>query len=160
MNKHKILPTIIIISGVILSGFFTHKRATSKIITNVPPDVSADEMKAIVVEDFEKPLDWIVDSVPKKNTDPKKDPIPTLKLKYIQGGPSDLKVEKWTADKKGMDKKMCLGIHFRFKYPGYNSIHIMPPLEVRWDDPAFGIKWPIDNPIISAKDRQFPDFIS
>lgn len=30
---------------------------------------------------------------------------------------------------------------------------------VKWDDPAFGVKWPINIYIISAKDRQFPDFI-
>jgi dTDP-4-dehydrorhamnose 3,5-epimerase len=30
---------------------------------------------------------------------------------------------------------------------------------VRWDDPAFGIEWPTKNHIISAKDRQFTDFI-
>ena len=30
---------------------------------------------------------------------------------------------------------------------------------VRWDDTAFEVKWPIKNYIISAKDRQFPDFI-
>ena len=30
---------------------------------------------------------------------------------------------------------------------------------VRWDTPAVGIKWPIKNHIISAKDRQFPPFI-
>ncbi len=29
---------------------------------------------------------------------------------------------------------------------------------VRWDDPAFGIKWPLKNPIISDKDRQLPDY--
>ena len=28
---------------------------------------------------------------------------------------------------------------------------------VRWDDPAFGIKWPIKSPIISDKDRHLPD---
>jgi len=28
---------------------------------------------------------------------------------------------------------------------------------VRWDDPAFGIKWPIADPIISDRDRNFPD---
>jgi dTDP-4-dehydrorhamnose 3,5-epimerase len=26
---------------------------------------------------------------------------------------------------------------------------------VRWDDPAFGIAWPISNPIISKKDEEF-----
>jgi dTDP-4-dehydrorhamnose 3,5-epimerase len=28
---------------------------------------------------------------------------------------------------------------------------------VRWNDPAFGIKWPISHPIISARDSAFPD---
>jgi len=31
---------------------------------------------------------------------------------------------------------------------------------VRWDDPSFGVEWPIKKAIISLKDRQFPDFIS
>ena len=30
---------------------------------------------------------------------------------------------------------------------------------VKWDDPAFGVKWPINKSIIALKDRQFPDFI-
>jgi dTDP-4-dehydrorhamnose 3,5-epimerase len=29
---------------------------------------------------------------------------------------------------------------------------------VRWDDPAFGIKWPVDRPIMSEKDRTYEDF--
>lgn len=29
---------------------------------------------------------------------------------------------------------------------------------VRWDDPAFGIHWPIANPILSEKDRSYPDY--
>lgn len=29
---------------------------------------------------------------------------------------------------------------------------------VRWDDPAFGIQWPLPDPIISAKDRSWQDF--
>jgi len=29
---------------------------------------------------------------------------------------------------------------------------------VRWNDPAFGIKWPISNPILSPKDRDRDDF--
>jgi len=29
---------------------------------------------------------------------------------------------------------------------------------VRWDDPLFAIKWPVRDPIISARDRGFPDF--
>jgi dTDP-4-dehydrorhamnose 3,5-epimerase len=29
---------------------------------------------------------------------------------------------------------------------------------VRWNDPAFQIEWPIGNPILSARDRDFADF--
>jgi dTDP-4-dehydrorhamnose 3,5-epimerase len=28
---------------------------------------------------------------------------------------------------------------------------------VRWNDPAFGIEWPISDPILSPRDRSFPD---
>jgi len=28
----------------------------------------------------------------------------------------------------------------------------------RWDDPAFGIVWPLPNPILNERDRSFPDF--
>lgn len=37
-----------------------------------------------------------------------------------------------------------------------------PDLEsgVRWNDPAFAIRWPIAAPIISDRDRNYPDFIS
>lgn len=35
-----------------------------------------------------------------------------------------------------------------------------PELErgVRWNDPAFGIAWPIGDPIVSPKDAAFPDY--
>jgi dTDP-4-dehydrorhamnose 3,5-epimerase len=29
---------------------------------------------------------------------------------------------------------------------------------VRWDDPAFGIAWPGENPIMNERDRRYPDF--
>lgn len=29
---------------------------------------------------------------------------------------------------------------------------------VRWDDPAFGIRWPLPDPILSNRDRAYPDF--
>lgn len=31
---------------------------------------------------------------------------------------------------------------------------------VRWDDPSFGIEWPLAERIISDRDRQYPDFLS
>ena len=30
---------------------------------------------------------------------------------------------------------------------------------VRWDDPSFGIQWPIPDPITSRRDRSYPDFV-
>jgi dTDP-4-dehydrorhamnose 3,5-epimerase len=29
---------------------------------------------------------------------------------------------------------------------------------IRWNDPAFGIRWPQDDPILSARDRAYPDW--
>jgi dTDP-4-dehydrorhamnose 3,5-epimerase len=29
---------------------------------------------------------------------------------------------------------------------------------VRWDDPAFGIQWPVPNPTLSEADRTYPDY--
>ena len=31
---------------------------------------------------------------------------------------------------------------------------------VRWDDPAFGIAWPIPDPIMTERDRSHPDFVA
>lgn len=31
---------------------------------------------------------------------------------------------------------------------------------VRWDDPAFGIEWPVAERIISDRDRRYPDFVA
>jgi len=31
---------------------------------------------------------------------------------------------------------------------------------VRWNDPAFGIEWPIGEPIILERDRTYPDFVA
>ncbi len=29
----------------------------------------------------------------------------------------------------------------------------------RWNDPAFGLTWPLPNPIINERDRGYPDFV-
>lgn len=31
---------------------------------------------------------------------------------------------------------------------------------IRWDDPTFAITWPLPNPVINARDRGWPDFVS
>jgi dTDP-4-dehydrorhamnose 3,5-epimerase len=39
-----------------------------------------------------------------------------------------------------------------------SSIHDAPSERgVRWDDPAFGVEWPISRPLLSDKDRAWPD---
>lgn len=45
----------------------------------------------------------------------------------------------------------CEILYFMSKFycPDYSS-------GVRWNDPLFSIKWPIDNPIISEKDKNWP----
>jgi len=30
---------------------------------------------------------------------------------------------------------------------------------VRWNDPAFGIRWPLSEPIMSDRDRNYPDYV-
>jgi len=43
----------------------------------------------------------------------------------------------------------------------YQMSHEYVPAQargVRFDDPAFGIEWPLADPIVSDRDRSFPDF--
>ncbi|MGL4368566.1 MAG: flagellar filament outer layer protein FlaA [Spirochaetota bacterium] len=117
---------------------FTAQTAYSKIVTNTPPDISASDVKAVVVEDFEGDTNgWTVSSNPKKfnTSDPnkqKKDPVISLEIKGINGAPADLVPEKWAADGKGTKKDKCLGVHFQFKYPGNNVVYIVPKDPIRF----------------------------
>lgn len=116
---------------IIAVCFVIPQNVHSKIITNVPADLTAEQLKAIVVEDFEKAdaNKWEISSVPKKLDQPKKpedNPVEILELKFIDGAPSDMEAEKWSSNNKGLSAKKCLGIHFKFRYPGYNSIHVVP----------------------------------
>lgn len=113
--------------------------AYSELITNVPPDISADKIEALVVEDFEGSPEWTVKTSPKKVEDEEKDPVPTLELKVIDGSPSDLKPEAWQADNKGTEKTKVLGVNFEFKYPGHNSVQLIPPTPIQLPGRAQGI---------------------
>lgn len=125
------------------------RDADSKIVTNVPADVSGEETKALVVEDFEtlkiveKVEDdgWFVTSNPKEftkgdeETKKKKNPVMSLQLKPVDGGPNDMKVEDvYSPTGLGKEKKKNLGVHFRFRYPGNNSVSLEPPMEIDWKD--------------------------
>ncbi len=115
----------------------------SKIVTNVPSDISGEAIKAVVIEDFEKgeisDKGWVVKTIPKEykkgeegNTKKRKNPVPILSLKFIKGSPNDLVAEEWSLTELGKNTERCLGVKFKFRYPGFNSVHILPPLEVDW----------------------------
>jgi len=144
MYNRKYATIIVSVLCVIAIGSLTPKNADSKIITNVPADVSGEEMKAIVIDDFEAATvggdtGWDVQSEPKqfKSTETEqkmkmKNPVPTLEMKLINGFPNDMSVEEWSLTGLGKKKEKCIGIHFKFRYPGDNSIHILPPKELDW----------------------------
>jgi len=67
------MKTISVVTCLALSlflGVLTSGPANSKIITNVPADISGSELKAVVVEDFETAevgdKGWQVETKPKK----------------------------------------------------------------------------------------------
>jgi len=146
----KITIRMFIITLCIASALMIVRVADSKIVTNVPADLSGEELKAIVIEDFANSKisanadddGWLLTSNPKQYTKAKdedtlkkKNPVMTLELKLIDGGPNDLRVEDKTSPTGlGMEKKKMLGLHFRFRYPGENSISIEPPKEVDWKE--------------------------
>jgi hypothetical protein len=125
------------------------KDADSKIFTNVKGDVTEDELRAMVVEDFEnfkiaakiEDDGWFISTTPKEYTkgddatNKRKNPVLKLELKSVDGGPSDMRVEEETSPTGlGKEKKKVMGINFQFRYPGTNSVSIEPPLEVDWKE--------------------------
>ena len=126
------------------------RDADSKFTTHIPGDVAENEVRALVVEDFEnikiaaKVEDdgWFISSTPQEytkgneETRKKKNPVLKLMLKSVDGGPSDLKVEEATSPTGlGKEKKKVLGMNFQFRYPGSNnSVSIEPPFEVDWKE--------------------------
>ncbi|MFW6365198.1 MAG: flagellar filament outer layer protein FlaA [Spirochaetota bacterium] len=119
------------------------KPAHSQLVTNVPPDISAEELEALVVEDFENSPEWTVETDPRdlegENANTEKDPVTTLELKIVDGSPSDLKPEAWQADDMGTQKTKVLGVNYEFKYPGYNVVYLIPPDPIQLPGRAKGL---------------------
>jgi hypothetical protein len=119
--------------------------AQSKLITNVPADLSGEEELAVVIEDFENTTvgdnGWNLDSVPRKfvkaETEQRlkmKNPVNVLEMKIIPGSPNDMNVQEWSLTEKGKKKEKCLGVKFQFRYPGTNEIHILAPPQLDWKE--------------------------
>lgn len=146
--KNKILIATLCMTAAFVVSF--GMKGYSKIVTNVPADVSGSEERAIVIEDFENSKvaanveddGWYITSNPKaytkakdEDTLKKKNPVMSLDLKYIDGGPNDMKVEdQYSITGLGKEKKKILGLKFRFRYPGPNVVTIEAPKEVDWKE--------------------------
>lgn len=144
LNNRRVVTIFISLICALIVGSFGPKIAESKIETNVPSDISGEELKAVVIEDFEVATvggetGWQVLSEPKQynagSNDEKaklKNPVPLLEMKLVNGSPNDMAVEEWSLTDLGKKKDKCLGLRFKFRYPGHNSIHIIPPKEMDW----------------------------
>ena len=147
MRRHKKSAIVLISAFIAAFGFMTAKEAGSRVMTNIAPDLSGEELRAVVVEDFENSQittdlngdGWYVETNPKKyekaETEEKlkrKDPVLLLEMKIIPGGPGDLKAEEWSVTDLGKTKEKILGLKFKFRYPGPNSVSILAPKEVDW----------------------------
>ncbi|MCL2025557.1 MAG: flagellar filament outer layer protein FlaA [Leptospirales bacterium] len=149
MKRYRNSAIVLISVFIIAFGFMTAKEAGSRVMTNVAPDLSGEELRAVVIEDFENSQiatelngdGWFVVTSPRRyeraETEAKlkrKDPILHLEMKFISGGPSDLRVEEWSVTDLGKVKEKILGLKFKFRYPGPNSVSILAPKEIDWKD--------------------------
>ena len=145
MFKKKMTRILYVLILAIFIGSFVVDEVQSRIDTNVPADISGEQLRAVVIEDFETgtaggETGWQVKSEPKQfvsaETEKKlkmKNPVPVLELKFLNGFPNDMSVEEWSLTDLGKKKERCLGVKFKFRYPGSsNSIHIIPPKELNW----------------------------
>jgi dTDP-4-dehydrorhamnose 3,5-epimerase len=87
--------------------------------------------------------------------------------------PNSRRFREWTAHELTADNRLGLYIPAGCAH-GFQTLtddaevlyfisayHAAPSARgVRWDDPAFGIRWPIGDPILSDRDRTYPDFVS
>ena len=150
-----------VLTAVVAFSLFSSVELSSRARPTNHADITSKGVRAIVIEDFEEAqvaadLDsdgWFVRTTPSpfnsEETEQKlrqKNPVPALELKMIEGAPRDLEVEPWSPTGLGLKKEKLMGVYFRFRYPGYNSVHLVAPKEVDWrtrepflrPDPATG----------------------
>jgi len=127
--KKYIFPTLIILGAISLSIMIDGVRAG--IETAIGNDVSANELRAITVESWDRDYSgggygWEV--ITEKDTKTRSPYQPSAsnlqaerEVKLIKGSPADIKYNV------GRDDVRILGIKFAFTFPGYNVVTIRPP---------------------------------
>lgn len=146
--RNRIFIVTLCLTAAFIVAFGT--KGYSRIETNVPADLSGEETRAIVIDDFENVKiaasteedGWFITSNPKvytkakdEETLKKKNPVMSLDLKPVDGGPNDMKVEDaFSITGLGKEKKKIMGLKFRFRYPGNNVVTIEAPKEVDWKE--------------------------
>ena len=147
-NKKATLTLTGLFATFLIAGIFGEASLYSQAVNtiNSPSDYSSSEIKAVVIDDFENGTigddGWKILSTPKQflkgeenKKMKKKNPVPLLEMKFMEGGPSNLAVDQYAeVTGLGKTKKKCLGMRFRFRYPGFNRIDVLPPPEVSWKD--------------------------
>lgn len=141
---------ILMIACVALGLYLIPKQGYPRVVTNVNPDISSEQLKAFVVEDFEDSSKvegedgWRLTATPpvlKDQNKKDKNPVPILEQKIIPGRPSDMRPDEWSHNKLGIknnevDKvQKIYGLRFKFRYPGYNSVHLEPPVNPQLTPP-------------------------
>ena len=110
-----------------------------------------------------------------------RDPRPEIKLvRCIRGAVYDVVIDlrrdsptylRWAGAELSADNALAMYVPAGFAH-GFQTLEdntdvwyqmgefYAPELAagVRWDDPAFGIQWPLSDPILSERDRAYPDF--
>ena len=137
----------ITLTAVIIFSVITSMELSSRARPATHRDASSKGLIPLVIEDFEEAVvaasleedGWLVRTNPRpynsEETEKKlrqRNPVPALELKMLEGSPRDLEVEPWSPTGLGLQKEKIMGVYFRFRYPGFNSIHFVPPKEVDW----------------------------
>lgn len=55
---------------------------------------------------------------------------------------------------------MALSEDVHLHYKCTNEFDPISDTGIRWDDPDIGVRWPVENPIVSQKDRNLPAYAS
>lgn len=98
-----------------LASIMSSQLGNAKTATIIGNDVSAEQLRPEVVEDFEKDNGWKIVPTPYDPTFVNS----RVDQNIVNGKPGDL---------NDTPAKKIYGVRFQFKYPGYNFVTIFPPV--------------------------------